>query len=81
MDHAINAITVYFEISMDHLYDEWKSGEYKRLSDCPTYRETSTYREAINVMKKFYYGNQEPAPLEELIDAYIWRSRNIDVEW
>jgi hypothetical protein len=81
MDHAINAVNVYFEISMDHLYDEWKSGEYRRLNDCPTYGEASTYREAINVMKKFYYGNQEPSSLQELIEAYIWRSRNIDVEW
>jgi hypothetical protein len=82
MDHAIDSINMFFEISLDYLYDEWLTGEYKKLSDCPSYGECFTYKKAINVMKKYYYGESyDPMPLKEIIEGHIWVTRNIQVDW
>ncbi|MFS0776055.1 hypothetical protein ABC255_08625 [Neobacillus sp. 3P2-tot-E-2] len=82
MDHAIDSVNVFFEISIDYLYDEWITGEYQKLSDCPSYSECSTYRKAINVMQKFYYGDSyEPVSLKDCIEGHIWVTRNIHVDW
>jgi hypothetical protein len=82
MDHAINSINIYFEITMEELYDEWKTGQYKKLSECPSYEEASTYRKAINVMKKYCYGDSfKTYSLKEHIEGHIWVTKNIHVKW
>ncbi|MBT2696383.1 hypothetical protein J7E79_02890 [Bacillus sp. ISL-40] len=55
MDHAIDGLMVYFELSYEELVKEWKSGEYKKLIDCPSYKEANTYRDALNVHVKGCY--------------------------
>ncbi|MCL6571728.1 MAG: hypothetical protein K6T88_08575 [Bacillus sp. (in: Bacteria)] len=55
MDHAIDNLRIYFDLSYEELVKEWKSGEYKKLSDCPSYKEANAYREAINVLVKACY--------------------------
>lgn len=82
MDHAINSLNTFFEIELDHLYDEWKTGEYKKLSDCPSYGHASAYRQAINVLKKFYYrGNYDQTPLKGILEGHVWVARNEHINW
>ncbi|TKH12188.1 hypothetical protein FC694_22500 [Bacillus wiedmannii] len=82
MDHAINAVNEFFEISIERLYEEWKTGEFKKLSDCPTYEESSTYKKAIGIMEKYYYrGNGEEISLKEHIENHIWCTQGVKVEW
>ena len=51
-DHAINSLKVWFDIEYEELKKEWKSGQYENLSDCPSFKVTYTYREALNVLIK-----------------------------
>lgn len=82
VDHAISSLNSFFEISMELLYEEWKSGEYKKLSECPSYEETSTYRKAMAIMEKYYYGsNYKTTPLKECIEGHMWVHKGIKVEW
>ncbi|MGR9635251.1 hypothetical protein ACU82A_30130 [Bacillus cereus] len=67
---------------MELLYKEWESGEYKKLSECPSYEETSTYRKAMAIMEKYYYGsNYKTTPLKECIEGHMWVHKGIKVEW
>lgn len=59
MDHAINSVNTFYEISLEHLYEEWTSGEYKKLSDCPSFDECSTYRKAMKVMSDWLYAESQ----------------------
>lgn len=55
MDHAIDALRVYYDIALDELKEDWNSGDYKKISDCPSYKEAKAYREAMNVLIKAHY--------------------------
>lgn len=81
MDHAINSVNVYFEIALETLYEEWKKGEYERLSACPSYREASTYQRAIEVMRKYHDSNYAMPSVRECMENHMWLSQNIRVEW
>lgn len=66
-DHAIDALKVWFEIEYEHLKKEWKSGQYGKLSECPSFKVTHTYKEAINILIK---GTQyiDETELKQMID-------------
>lgn len=51
-DHAINSLKTWYDIAYEDLKKEWKSSVYERLSDCPSFKLTATYREALNVLYK-----------------------------
>lgn len=53
MDHAINALRPYYDVEMDMFIEEWKSGEYKKFSDCPSYHSLKALVDAMNCMKKY----------------------------
>jgi hypothetical protein len=55
MDHAIDHLKVLFEIEYEYLLKEWKSKEYKKLSDCHSYKCVNGYRSAINELVKVCY--------------------------
>jgi hypothetical protein len=54
-DHAIDSIRTWFDLEYDELKMEWKSGQYPKLSDCPSYEGAAAYREAMNVLIKACY--------------------------
>ena len=55
MDHAIEGLQVYFDLAFEELLEEWKSGHFQRLADCPSCKEVNAYREALNVLVKACY--------------------------
>jgi hypothetical protein len=55
MDHAIDGLRVYYDVALEELVQDWKSDNYQKLSDCPSYREAKAYREAINVLVNACY--------------------------
>ncbi len=58
MDHEIDALEVYRPYYVDSFVEEWKTGKYKKVMDCPGYTELKVITQAINVMKKYYYGKE-----------------------
>jgi hypothetical protein len=71
MDHVINAITTFYEIEIEQLVEEWKSGEYKKLSDCPSYGSCRAMNDAIFVLEKYYYGERKSSTVK---DEIKWRT-------
>ena len=51
-DHAIDSLKVWFEIEYRELKKEWQSSKYEKLSDCPSFKLTYTYKEAIDILIK-----------------------------
>lgn len=45
----------YSEYARDELVQEWKSGDYKKLSECPSYEEVKAYCKAYNALIDYYY--------------------------
>jgi hypothetical protein len=52
MDHVIEFILQYMEAETDEFVDEWRSGKYKRISDCPTYPTIRAYCDAIAALNR-----------------------------
>lgn len=56
MDHVIDYIENYMNCyDVGQLQKEYKSGLYKKLSDCPNYKTVKAYCDAINILTKAYY--------------------------
>ncbi|WP_404443397.1 hypothetical protein LG307_14675 [Sutcliffiella horikoshii] len=71
MDHVINSIMKFYEIEIDYLVEEWASGEYKKLSDCPLYASCKAMNDAIFTLEKYYYGERKTDTIQEEIK---WRT-------
>lgn len=67
MDHAINSLQPYLDAEIEELREEWHSGKYKKLSDCPSYASAKAIRDAMNVLYKFYYG-RSMSTVSELVE-------------
>jgi hypothetical protein len=75
-DHAIDSLRVWFDIDYDELVKEWKSKEYKKLSDCPSFESVSAYRSALNILIKSLYlpeylDNYKIQPLKRMIEEQL----------
>jgi len=58
MDHAISYLIEYMQMDKDEFIEEWKSGNYNKITDCPSYGNVKTYCNAINDMAKYCYGEK-----------------------
>ena len=52
MDHVIDFILSYMDYEKEEFINEWKTGKYKKISDCPTYPYVKTYCDAITVLNR-----------------------------
>ena len=40
------------QMDKEKFIDEWRSGKYKKLSDCPTYPYVKAYCDAITILNR-----------------------------
>lgn len=52
MDHVIDFIIDYMQMEKEEFIDEWRSGKYNKLSDCPTYPYVKAYCDAITILNR-----------------------------
>ncbi len=52
MDHVIDFILDYMDSDKMDFINEWKSGAYKKISDCPTYPYVKAYCDAITILNR-----------------------------
>lgn len=69
MDHAIDSLRPYLEAEFDMFLEEWKSGKYKKFSDCPSYYAVKALIDATNCMHK-YMGWQN-LRLKDMVENYL----------
>lgn len=65
MDHAINALRPYVEVELDEVKREWKSGEYRKISECPSYEAAKALIEAIHRLERYYHGKAQTVSIRE----------------
>lgn len=53
MDHLLNAIQPFYEVEADMFLSEWKSGVYRKYSDCPSYESLKTIVRAANAIRNY----------------------------
>lgn len=85
-DHAIDSLRTWFDSEYEELKKEWKSNQYEKLSNCPSYESAKAYREAMNVLIKAcylpqYVNEHKIKTLKQMIDEDLeiesfWDSRN-----
>ena len=52
MDHVIDFIIEYMQMDEEDFINEWRTGKYKKLSDCPTYPYVKAYCDAITILNR-----------------------------
>lgn len=72
MDHIIDRIWEYSEMERDDFIKEWFSGQYRKLSDCPSYPAVKAYCEAINALNKYYRADYKPISPRSLVADERW---------
>ena len=68
MDHVLDAMEPYYEVTLDYFMDEQRTGKYKTLSENPHYREIKALIEAINILRK--YMGWETLKLSEEVEGW-----------
>ena len=53
MDHVINVMTPYYEVTLDCYIEEHKEGKYKKYSDNPYWHELQTLNSSMNILRKY----------------------------
>ena len=71
IDHVINSIRSHLEPRVDDFVKEWKSGKYKKISDCPSYYEVKLLTEAINHISKDWFEEKQALTPREIIEFYV----------
>lgn len=52
MDHLIDYILDYMYADKEDFINEWKSGKYRKLSDCPTFPYVKACCDAITIFNR-----------------------------
>lgn len=68
MDHVLNAIMPYYELTLDQFVEEHKNGKFEKLSDNPLYDELKSLIDSMNVLRR--YLNWEQIRLKDEVDFY-----------
>ena len=53
MDHAINSLQPFYEVTRDCFIEEHRTGKYKKYSDNPYYEEIKALLDAMNTLRKY----------------------------
>ena len=53
MDHLFNAMQPFYEAEAGIFLEEWKSGEYQKWSDCPSYESLKAIIKAANIIRSY----------------------------
>lgn len=69
MDHAINSLEPFYEVTLDQFVEEHRSGKYKKLSENPFYEELKALIDAMNILRK--YLGWEKIKLKDQVKFYM----------
>lgn len=66
IDHLIDNFEVYIDSSFCDFYKEWKSGQYKKFAECPSYYELKALINSVNHLRK--YIGWEALSIKEILE-------------
>lgn len=70
MDHAWNSLEPFYQAEAECFLEEWKSGEYKKWSDCPSYERLRAIIQAANIIRK--YLGWDRLSIRDIIQNGVW---------
>lgn len=68
-DHVIDSIMSFFEPEYEELLSEWKSNQFPKMSDCPSWGSCKAMNEAIHVLEKYAYGKPMTINLSSMLKS------------
>lgn len=72
MEHAVERLIAYLEIEQAAFIREWFSGDYGKLSDCPSYGAVKAYCDAINSLNRYQMRDYSPISPRGIIQEERW---------
>lgn len=69
MDHAINALQTYYEVTLEQFIEEHKSNNHESIVDNPYYLELKALSESLNILRQ--YEGLQLINLNEEIEHYL----------
>lgn len=72
MEHAAERLTAYLDIERAAFVREWFSGQYKKLSDCPSYGDVKAYCDAINILNRRWMRDYRPISPRSIMAEERW---------
>ncbi|EOR25316.1 hypothetical protein A500_10580 [Clostridium sartagoforme AAU1] len=69
MDHAINSLQPFYEVTLDQFIEEHRSDKYKKFSENPYYTEVKALIDAMNILRK--YLGWETIKLKDEVEFYL----------
>ena len=69
MDHAINSLQPYYDITLDLFLEEHRTGDYKKYSENPYYDELKALINAMNILRQ--YMDWERIRLRDEVEYYL----------
>jgi len=69
MDHVLNGMQPYYEVTLDQFMEEHRTGKYKKLSDNPYYDEVKALIDSMNILRK--YMGWDPIRLKDEVGYYL----------
>jgi hypothetical protein len=68
MDHAINALKQHLDWPWNELVREWKSRNYLKLTDCPSYGDAKAIVDAIHILERQCYGEPKCITVKQHVE-------------
>ena len=53
MNHIINQFDAFIEFDLKNFYEEWKTEEYKKISECLSYESLKVTIDFVNILRKY----------------------------
>lgn len=69
MEILIEVMQQFLKPIKDDFIEEWASGDYRSISECPSYLEVQLIAEAINHITKGYFGEMWELTPDEIVYA------------
>ncbi|EFV74939.1 MULTISPECIES: hypothetical protein [Cytobacillus] len=77
-DHALQSLKTWFDIAYEDLKKEWITGQYGKISDCPSFEVAATYHEAMTILQR---GGNFPNASADLLQKSIDEEIKLELFW
>lgn len=69
IDHAINSLQPFYEVTLDWFLEEHRTGNYKKYSENPYYDELKALINAMNILRQ--YMGWDRIRLKDEVEFYL----------
>ena len=75
IDHAINSLQPFYEVTLDWFVEEHRTGKYKKYSENPYFDELKALINAMNILRQ--YMGWDKIRLKDEVEFYLQDERGM----